>query len=516
MKVAIFNRFWNTFGGGEKYSGGIAQVLAQDHEVHLLGFGQIDPPLLEEKLDLDLDGVEARIIEDRGKGTLAAAVAGYDLLINCSYLDTERNGARHGIYLVYFPARFDDYLENPQKLAVRRFGPYVRSHFARLEWGRGFYPPERYRLRTYRWTNDNAELLVHSCPGGQVPVSMELGVNRPLGAPHGGAIVEVDGKVVGRARTSQDPRGIPFDFTVTGHDDGTPSIIRIRSDTFVPSQVVGGGDERILGIQLRSIQLRRSNVARRLGTMFPILKTNPGDFSFLDTYDQIVSISNFAQEWVRRYWGKEGAVLYPPVSMQRAGEKEPAILSVGRFFDRKGEHNKKQLEMVRAFQGLVDRGLAGWEYHIVGGCEKGGEAYLREVQQEAGGLPVHFHINASGSLLRDLYAKTSIFWHATGLGESRLRSPSHFEHFGIVTVEAMSAGAVPIVFGEGGQLEIVVDGVSGFHFQKLGDLVEKTWTIVRDDQLRGRLSEGAAERARYFDMPRFSAELNAILRRIVN
>ena len=43
-------------------------------------------------------------------------------------------------------------------------------------------------------------------------------------------------------------------------------------------------------------------------------------------------------------------------------------------------------------------------------------------------------------------------------GEDAERHPERFEHFGISVVEAMAAGAVPLVFGAAGPGEIVQDG----------------------------------------------------------
>ncbi len=58
-----------------------------------------------------------------------------------------------------------------------------------------------------------------------------------------------------------------------------------------------------------------------------------------------------------------------------------------------------------------------------------------------------FHVDAPGAELADLYARASIFWHAAGLGEDAEDDPNRMEHFGISIVEAMSAGAVPVVLG---------------------------------------------------------------------
>ena len=83
----------------------------------------------------------------------------------------------------------------------------------------------------------------------------------------------------------------------------------------------------------------------------------------------------------------------------------------------------------------------------MGGCGPEHRPYLDEIRSAAEGLPVTLHPEASGAELRDLYGRASIFWHAAGLGEDPDRHPDRFEHFGITTVEAMSAGAVPVVIG---------------------------------------------------------------------
>ena len=145
-----------------------------------------------------------------------------------------------------------------------------------------------------------------------------------------------------------------------------------------------------------------------------------------------------------------------------------------------------------------------------------GKAGRRE-QTDPGGERhrVELHVDAPGDELRALYAKASVYWQATGLGEDPDRDPDRLEHFGIATVEAMSAGAVPVVIGLAGQLEIVQAGVSGYHFTTLDELVERTEAVVGDDELRARLSEAAEARAREFSVEAFAERFGAVVRRVV-
>ncbi len=77
------------------------------------------------------------------------------------------------------------------------------------------------------------------------------------------------------------------------------------------------------------------------------------------------------------------------------------------------------------------------------------ERYLAECRRLAEGLPVHFHVDASPSELQGLYESATVYWHATGFGESETRNPIKCEHFGISVVEAMAGGCVPVVIGKG-------------------------------------------------------------------
>jgi glycosyltransferase involved in cell wall biosynthesis len=191
--------------------------------------------------------------------------------------------------------------------------------------------------------------------------------------------------------------------------------------------------------------------------------------------------------------------------------KRPIILAVGRFFDPASGHGKHQLELVDAFRSL---GEAGWTLHLVGGCEPEGERYLARVRAAADGLPVHLHPDASGAELRALYGSASLFWHATGLGEDRGR-PERFEHFGITTVEAMSAGAVPLVFAGGGQLEVVEPGRSGRFWSTPAELVAATRELIADPARRTAMAGAARRAAERFAPAVFASSLTAIVDDVV-
>jgi glycosyltransferase involved in cell wall biosynthesis len=180
--------------------------------------------------------------------------------------------------------------------------------------------------------------------------------------------------------------------------------------------------------------------------------------------------------------------------------KERLILSVGRF-SRRGTR-KRQLEMVRAFAEGCQR-FPGWEFLCIGGLagDPADQAYFEEVREAARGFPIQVISNPTGALVRQAYERASLFWHAAGLGDDEEAYPERAEHFGMSTVEAMAAGGVPVVIRKGGQPEIVEDGVNGYMWDTLDQLVDLTARLAASDQLRETLSRAALQRSRAFTDP---------------
>jgi len=510
MRVAVFNRYWATCGGGERYAGALAQALATDHDVHLLSPAPVDWALLEERLGVDLSRATPRVVPDDPH--LFTTITGeYDLLVNSSFMSSELNGARRGIYVVLFPARLNGSFQLAKRVGARLLGAALMQNGIPVVWGSGFHPVERSGGRAWRWTTSEASLHLTLPAGAPTCVRLTFLAYRPRFAPPAAVLVEVDGQVRARTKVGGDMRPVEVDVDLVGRGGGDPLLLVIRSDTVVPTGAGAAGDVRKLGVPLASVQVgkgARSWLLRR----FPFLTVSGASVDFLATYQEIVSISEFTRRWVRRRWGRESHVIYPPVAFETGGvQKEPLILSVGRFFDQRFGHSKKQIELVRAFRALVARGLPGWELHLVGSCQQQHAEYLARVQAEARGLPVHFHIDASGRELRELYGRASIYWHAAGLGQSERRHPERLEHFGISTVEAMGAGAVPIVVGMGGQREIVQHDVNGYHFRSLEELIARTHVLASDPALRRRLADAARRRAGEFSTERFAARVRALV-----
>jgi glycosyltransferase involved in cell wall biosynthesis len=505
-RAAVYNRFWHSKGGGERHSGKLAEVLAADGwQVDLVGHPDVDRDELAAHLGLDLSGCTMRLVPDRGDADLSVLSAEYDLFVNATHMSRLKARGKRNLFLCYFPTPHDFDAPRWRRFALRTVGPRVARGFTgRLAHGQGWYPPEGGLRRSWQWSNGDGVLALP--PGEHRHLTMDLG--RPGGPPVEVRIVDDTGTELSRVDVVAGFRTHDFDFGGARH--GTE--LHLVSETFQPS----AEDKRGLGVAVSKVRLGEGGEGWRwrVVSRFPWLLLDPADLSFLDTYECVMANSEFTRGWIKTLWHRDSAVLFPPI---RIGEMEPAtartktIVTVGRFFRPGLGHAKRQLEMVRMFGDLSRAGrLDGWTLHVVGGCEPSGESYLREVMAAAEGLPVEVHPNAPRAVVDRLLDEASIFWSATGLGESEQRAPWNQEHFGMTTVEAMAGGCVPVVIDRAGQKEIVRDGVDGYRWRTPEELGDRTVLVAHDDALRARLAASAVQRATEFSEEAFEKRWHEI------
>jgi L-malate glycosyltransferase len=230
------------------------------------------------------------------------------------------------------------------------------------------------------------------------------------------------------------------------------------------------------------------------------------------TYQIKTTISRFSQDWTKRRWDIDCEIIYPPADTRfQPGIKTNTILSVGRFTAT--GHSKKQLEMVAAFDQLPAHAPGDWQYFCVGGVSDADSDlhYFQSVSRSAQSCRAQVIANVERRRLEQLYAEARLFWHAAGYAESDAR-PELCEHFGISTVEAMSAGCVPIVINKGGPPEIVQHGESGFVWNTLEELQGYTELLMRDERRRAQMAEAARARAALFSRAQFVNRFLSALR----
>lgn len=234
--------------------------------------------------------------------------------------------------------------------------------------------------------------------------------------------------------------------------------------------------------------------------------------------------SYYSKSYVDRSLGVNSAVLYPPIKIKKkAVKKENIILHVGRFRVMDvvttvkgvalgiGDY-KKQSVMVQAFKKMVKNGLKDWKLVFAISIKEKDQKSFQNFQKETAGFSIEFLINKTNDELWNIYSKAKIYWHASGFGEDLEKHPEYAEHFGISTVEAMGAGAVPVVINAGGQKEIVDDGENGFLWKNTNELIEKTTVLMQNVRLFEKMSKEAEEKSKIFSNDRFYKELKEIIK----
>lgn len=250
---------------------------------------------------------------------------------------------------------------------------------------------------------------------------------------------------------------------------------------------------------------------------FPVGWVNPSIFNKIkfSRIDKVICNSKFTKEFIDKKFGINSEVIFPPIgSVSEKSEKENIILTVGRLGElESGKTFKKHEFLIEVFKKMIDGGFAGFRFVIAISYKEKDKHLLEKMKELIGKYPIEVMENVEFKRIEKLYAKSKIYWHAAGFEEDLVTHPERAEHFGITTVEAMSAGAVPVVFGGGGQLEIVEDGKNGFIWQTEEDLINRSKKVLGDNSLWQKLSKDAIETSKKFRGERFCKDINEIIKK---
>ena len=519
MKVGVYNRWLHTFGGGERHSCMAASVLATENEVELISHRGLDMAELGRRLNVDLDAVRLRVVPAMPANRFLEFTREYDLFVNASFMTGQPAAAARKIMLVLFPSPIDKSLSGRLR---RRVGQMIIKELLLPEYADGFYDVQELGDGWFRYSTGEARLsLRNPRPGRDARVEIMAGNFRPVELGEIEAECLVAGETVGTIALPPEKGAyrrwlVDVPGRLTG---GRELELAIRAPTYNPQTDLGEDDNREIGVAVTDAavlhwrhglyKLLFRKLFRELGLRLEGV-TEYASLDYLDTYDLISPISEFSRKWMREYWGKDGPILYPPVGVGEfaPGEKANIILSVGRFFGA-GGHSKRHDTLIVAFKRMLEEGLRGWELHLAGnlGTRPVDEEYYAGLERAATGAPIVLHPDLPFPELKDLYARAAIYWHASGYGQDVSKNPVQFEHFGITTVEAMAAGCVPVVINQGGQPELVTEGVDGALWETVEELMSRTREIIADPERRRRLAAVAVESASRFSEERFRDRL---------
>ena len=223
--------------------------------------------------------------------------------------------------------------------------------------------------------------------------------------------------------------------------------------------------------------------------------------------NKIICNSIFTKSFIDKEFGVESAVVYPPVDTTKIKlkRKENILLYVGRFS--KILQSKGQEYLIEAFKKLYDSNFEDWRLVLAGGNEVGAEGFIAELKDSIKNYPIEIVESPDFRTLIDLYGKAKIFWSAAGFGKDEKTNPESMEHFGITVVEAMSAGAVPVVFNGGGYREIVDNYTNGYCWNNLNELVERTKELIMNPKKMRQFGECARDRSKEFSFDSFEKNI---------
>ena len=206
------------------------------------------------------------------------------------------------------------------------------------------------------------------------------------------------------------------------------------------------------------------------------------DVTTANRVDYFVANSNYVAKRIKRVYGREATVIYPPVDIEKfevSTSKENFYLTVGRMVP-----YKKIDLIVEAFSRMPDKKL------IVIGI---GPDY-RKIKKKSG-KNVELLGYQPFEILKDYMQKAKAFIFAAE------------EDFGIAPVEAQACGTPVIAYGRGGAMETVIEGKTGtiFKEQTVESLVEAIRNFEKEEDMFDPLE--IRRNAERFSKKRFKREL---------
>lgn len=163
------------------------------------------------------------------------------------------------------------------------------------------------------------------------------------------------------------------------------------------------------------------------------------DYTTANRADHLIANSHYTAARIKKIYNRPSEVIYPPVDINRFNpvlKKDDYYVTAGRFVQ------YKKIEMiVEAFSHLPEKKLV-----VIGDGPE-----MENIRKKAGK-----NVEIIGYAPDDEFARL--------ISKARCFIYGALEDFGIIVVEALSAGTPVIAYNRGGTAETVRDGINGVHF----------------------------------------------------
>jgi len=210
----------------------------------------------------------------------------------------------------------------------------------------------------------------------------------------------------------------------------------------------------------------------------------------------VLTNSSWTANYICMAYGRcDSKVLHPPIDYRfyhsyYSDRRENIVVTVSRYSP------EKHLEAIPRIASQVPEA----EFYLVGSVSSYSGPVIEKVRAVAETYRAdNFHMvfNASREQLAELLGKAKVYLH-----------PPFPEHFGIAIAEAMSAGAVPVVFKDGGGwTDIVGPFDKSLGYQNLAEAVNIIKVLLWDSNELREKSKKASLHASRFSYEQFKVNL---------
>lgn len=205
-------------------------------------------------------------------------------------------------------------------------------------------------------------------------------------------------------------------------------------------------------------------------------------------YHYCIANSKFTKVHILKKYHKKSYVIYPPLKIERQNidlsKKERIILSIGNIIPEKRFH----------LIGKIGPQMPDVSFVLIGKLEKSGKPVLDYIKDsfEKVGLSENFqYLGYVSEEIRQKYLEiASVIFH-----------PAKNEAFGLVLLEGMAVGAIPVTHASGGPLEFIDDR---WLFKDDSEIEEKIRFALNESESTRRKM---MEKVRMFDEEKFSSSI---------